>query len=532
MSKVITAEQAAALIKDGATIGASAITLAGWPEEIAIAIEKRFLETGKPKGLMAVHASGIGDWGTRGMAHFAHSGLVKRWMGGHCGLAPTFANMILESKLEAYCLPQGTIAQLWREIAAKRPGVITKTGLHTFVDPRVEGGKLNSVTKEDYVKVIEIDGEEWMFYRTFPVDVALIRGSVGDERGNLTMDLEGGLAECLPLAQAAKNSGGIVIAQVEYLAQAESLHPRHVRVPGVLVDYVVVAKPENHWQSAGTYFNPAFAGDIKVPMEALPDLPLNERLFIARRAAMELRPNTVVNLGIGIPDGIPTVAGHEGVADMMTLTTEFGAVGGIPAGGKDFGMDTDAEASVEQQVQFDWYDGGGIDLTFLSAAEVDREGNVNVSKFGVKLEGPGGFINISQNAKKVIYCGAMMAGGLKVAGKDGKLVILQEGKKRKFVNKVEQITFSGKYALMTKQPVLYVTDRAVFELQDGGLTLIEIAPGIDLQKDVLAVMDFAPTISPNLKPMPSEIFNPTWGKLKQHIESVTEEDVKPEPVLA
>jgi propionate CoA-transferase len=532
MSKVITAEKAASLIKDGATLGASAITLAGWPEEIAIAIEKRFLETGKPEGLMVVHASGIGDWKTRGMQHFAHEGLVRRWMGGHTGLAPDFARMILESELEAYCLPQGTVAQLWREIASKRPGVITKTGLHTFIDPRVEGGKLNSVTKEDYVKVIELDGQEWMFYPTFPVDVAIIRGSVGDERGNLTMNLEGGFAECLPLAQAAKNSGGIVIAQVEYLAQGETLPPRHVRVPGVLVDYVVVAKPENHWQSAATYFNPAFAGTVRVPVEALRYLPVNERLFMARRAAMELRLNIVVNLGIGVPDGIPIVAGHEGVADMMTLTTEFGAIGGIPAGGHDFGMVTNAEANVEHQVQFDWYDGGGIDVAFLSAAEVDREGNVNVSRFGPKLEGPGGFINIAQHAKKLVYCGAMMAGGLKVAGKDGKLVILQEGKKRKFVNKVEQITFSGKYAAMVKQPVLFVTDRAVFKLQDGGLMLIEIAPGVDLEKNVLAMMDFAPKISPNLKLMPGEIFNPTWGKLKQHIESVTEKDVKPEPLVA
>jgi propionate CoA-transferase len=521
MSKVISAEQSASMIKDGATIGASAITLTGWPEEIAIAIEKRFLETGKPKGLTVVHGSGIGDWKPkgRGMNHFAHEGLVKRWMGGHTGLAPDFASMILESKFEAYFLPQGTITQLWREIAAKRPGVITKTGLHTFIDPRVEGGKLNSVTKEDYVKVINLDGEEWMFFRTFPVDVAIIRGSVADERGNLTMDREGGYAECLPLAQAAKNSGGIVIAQAEYLAQAGTLNPRHVHVPGVLVDYVVIAKPENHWQSAGTYFSPAFSGDVKVPVEALPDLPFNERLFMARRAAMELRPNTVVNLGIGVPDAIPIVAGREGVADMMTLTTEFGAIGGIPAGGHDFGLAINAEATVEQQTQFDWYDGGGIDVTFLSAAEVDREGNVNVSKFGPKVTGPGGFINIAQNSKRIVYCGAMTAGGLKVTGQDGKLVILEEGKKRKFVNKVEQITFSGQYASSIKQPVLYVTDRAVFELRDGGLTLIEVAPGIDVQKNVLAVMDFAPKISPNLKPMPGDIFKPTWGKLRQHIES-------------
>ena len=519
MSKVITAEKAASLIKDGATIGASALTIAGWPEEVAIAIEKRFLEKGEPKSLTVVHGSGIGDWKTKGMQHFAHVGMVKRWIGGHTGLAPDMAKMIMEGQCEAYCLPQGVICQLWREIAAKRPGLVTKIGLHTFVDPRLEGGKLNSMTEEEIVKVIELEGEEWLLYPKFPVDVALIRGSVADEHGNLTVDLEGALLECMPLAQAAKNSGGIVIAQVEYLAKSGTLHPKHVRVPGVLVDYVVVAQPENHWQAAGTYFNPAFSGDVRVPMDALPVLPLDERLFMARRAAMELRPNIVVNLGIGVPDGVAIVAGQEGIADMMTLTTELGGIGGVPAGLTNFGMSFNAEAFVEQQVQFDWYDGGGLDLAFLGMAETDKEGNVNVSKFKGRCVGCGGFINITQNAKKVVYCGAFTAGGLKVTGKDGKLVILQEGKGRKFVNKVEQVTFSGKYATKTKQPVVYITERAVFELLNGEMTLTEIAPGVDLQRDVLAFMDFAPKISPNLKLMPSDIFQPTWGKLRQHIES-------------
>ncbi|MDR3762949.1 MAG: acyl CoA:acetate/3-ketoacid CoA transferase [Acidobacteriota bacterium] len=519
MAKVVTAEQAAALIKDGATIGASAIVLAGWPEEVAMAIEKRFLETEHPKGLTFTHASGIGDWKTKGASHFAHPGLVKRWIGAHTGLAPAMAKMIIEGGCEGFCLPQGVICQLWREIAAKRPGLITKIGLGTFVDPRLEGGRMNSNTHGDIVKVIELQGEEWMLYPTFPVDVAIIRGTLADEDGNLTADDEGVLMECLPLAQAAKNSGGIVIAQVKNLVKSGTLHPKNVRVPGVLVDYVVVAKEENHWQSGGTVVNRAFSGDIKVSLGAIPPMALDERLVIARRAAMELTPGSIVNLGIGMPDGVAIVAGEEGAADLLTLTTEAGAIGGVPAGGENFAMSFNAQAFVEQQAQFDWYDGGGLDQAFLGAAEVDEHGNVNVSKFKGRCVGCGGFINITQNAKKVVYCGTFTAGGLKVKVADGKLVILQEGKGKKYVKTVEQVTFSGAYANKTGQPVLFVTERAVFELIDGKVTLTEVAPGIDLEKDILAQMEFTPAISPHLKPMPAELFQPNLFGLRKIIET-------------
>jgi len=518
-AKVITAEQAAAKVKDGATLCASAITLAGWPEEVAIAIEKRFLETQHPKNLTLVHASGVGDWKTKGTQHFAHSGLVKRWIGGHTGVSPDMGKFIIEGGCEGYCLPQGVVCQLWREIAAKRPGLITKIGLGTFVDPRLEGGKMNQATTQELVKVIEFEGEEWMFYPTFKVDVAIIRGTTADEYGNLTVEKEGVLMECLPLAQAAKNSGGIVIAQVEYLAQTGTLHPKDVRVPGVLVDYIVVGKPENHWQAGDTTFNPAFAGDVKVPLNSIPELPLDERLIIARRAAMELTPGSNVNLGIGVPDGVAIVAGQEGAADLLTLTSESGTIGGVPAGGHNFGMTFNALAFVEQQAQFDWYDGGGLDQAFLGAAEVDASGNVNVSKFKGRCVGCGGFINITQNAKKVVYCGSFTAGGLKVAVADGKLVIKQEGKGKKYVKQVEQVTFSGAYAKKTKQPVLYITERAVFELQNGEVTLIEIAPGVSLEKDILAQMEFKPCIASNLKSMPPEIFQEKWGGLRKIIEA-------------
>ncbi|MGA3128265.1 MAG: CoA-transferase [Candidatus Korobacteraceae bacterium] len=512
MSKVIKVDDVAALIKDGSTVGASALTLAGWPETVAVAIEKRFLAT-------------------KGTQHFAHHGMVKRWIGGHTGLAPDMAKMVIEGGCEGYCLPQGVICQLWREIAAHRPGVITKIGLNTFVDPRVEGGKMNKATTEEIVKVIQFEGEEWLLYPTLKVDVAMIRGTTADENGNLTASDEGALLECLPLAQAAKNSGGIVIAEVEYVAQTGTLHPKRVRVPGVLVDYIVVASPENHWQSAGTQFNPAFSGDLHVPVNDLPEMKLDERLIIARRAAMELIPGSIVNLGIGMPEGVAAVAAMEGASDLLTLTTEIGAIGGIPASGENFGMSYNAQAYVEQQAQFDWYDGGGLDQAFLGAAEVDPHGNVNVSKFKGRCVGCGGFINITQHAKKVVYCGTFTAGGLKIAVEGGKLIIKQEGKGKKYVKDVEQVTFSGAYATATKQPVLFITERAVFELQDGVVTLTEIAPGINLQENILAHMDFVPRISAHLKPMPGGIFQPKWGGLRKILEAKNTKASVAEPEL-
>ncbi len=514
MPKFITAEEAAALIPDGATLAASTFGMAGWAEEVGIAIEKRFLATGSPHNLTVMHGAGVGDWKSKGMQHLGYEGLLKRWIGGHTGAAPNVGKMIVEDKCEAYCLPQGVVVQLYREIAAKRPGLITKVGLDTFVDPRVEGGRMNTVTTEDIVRVVEFDGEEWLYYKSFPIDVAVIRGTTADERGNITMEKEGVLTEALPLAQAAKRSGGIVIAQVQQLAKAGTLHPKEVKVPGVLVDYVVVAKPENHMQSAGEFFNSVYAGDIKMPLSGVEPLERDEKLIIARRAAMELKSYSVVNLGIGVPEKIAIVAAEEGISHLMTLTTEGGGIGGVPAGGLKFGMITNAEAIMEQQTQFDWYDGGGVDIAFLGLAQADKCGNINVSKFKGKAVGCGGFINITQKSKKIVYCGAFTAGGLKVMIEGGKLVIAQEGREKKFVNQVEQVTFSGRYAAKTGQEVLFVTERAVFRLQDSEVTLTEIAPGIDLERDILAHMDFKPRISPELKEMPTEIFGEKWGKLQ------------------
>jgi propionate CoA-transferase len=522
-SKVISVEQAAELIQDGVTICSPIIGLAGWPEEIGRAIAKRFEETGHPRGLTLVCGSAMGNHKDKGPHVIGLEGLITKYIGAHTHGSPNIGALIQNNKMLAYCFPQGVVVQLYREIAAKRAGMISKVGLGTFVDPRIEGGKMNDLTRKapDLNEVVNFGGEEYIWYKPFPIHVGLIRGTKADERGNISMEKEGANLEALQVAQAARNSGGIVIAQVEYVAKAGTLHAKTIQVPGVLVDYVVIAKnpQEFHMQSEGIYYQPAFSGDVVMPLGALPKLPFDERLFILRRATLELTANSVVNLGIGIPDRLATVAAHEGVTDMLTLTTEVGAVGGVPAGWPNFGMTYNAEAFVCHPNMFDWYDGGGIDQAFLGMGEVDKFGNVNVSKFKGRPIGCGGFINITTSSKKVVYCGTFTTGGLKVAAENGKVKILQEGSQKKFLDHVEQITFSGKYAAKSNKPILYVTERAVFKLVDGEVTLVEIAPGIDLEKDVLAQMDFKPRISPDLKPMPEEIFHPEWGKLKQHIEA-------------
>ena len=511
MSKVKDGNELAAIIGDGATIGVCGLGLSGWNEEMARAIERRFFETGHPQNIVLFQSGALGDWTEkRGPTHFGHEGLIKRWIGAHIGSNPNMSRLVEQNKIEAYNLPQGAIIHLWREIAAKRPGLITKVGIKTFVDPRMEGGKLNPLTKtkEDIVKVIELEGEEYLFYKSFPIDFALIRGTVADENGNLTMENEGQLNAALPLAQAAKNSGGIVIAQAEYLASAKSLHPKEVKVPGILVDYIVLATTkENHWQTEGLYYSPAFAGKVKVPATEVPSSKLDERKVISRRAALELERNAIVNLGIGIPTGVATVAAEENSSDYVTLTTEAGGIGGVPEGVPNFGHTYNAEAIIEEVAQFDFYDGGGIDIAFLGMAQADKYGNVNVTHFESKVTGCGGFVDISQNAKKVVFCGTLTAGGLKTKIHDGKLIISEEGKYNKFLEKVEHVSFSGDYARETGKSVLFVTERAVFTLESGEMKLIEIAPGIDLEKDILAHMGFTPVISGKIKEMSPRIFS-------------------------
>jgi acyl CoA:acetate/3-ketoacid CoA transferase len=456
------------------------------------AVERRFLASGHPRNLTVVHALGIGDRRSRGMNRFAHEGLVKRVIGGHWVWSPRMQELAREEKIEAYVLPGGVAMQLFREIGAGRPGLFTHVGLGTFVDPRVEGGRMNRSATADLAEVVSIDGRELLRYKPFPVNVALIRGSFADAHGNVSLDQEPANVDIYAAALAAHNSGGKVIVQVRTAVEVGALPARAVRVPGALVDAVVVDPAQS--MGYDVVYDPTLSGEIKGPPSPPSAAPFTVRQLIARRAAEELRDGAVVNYGFGIPDGVAKLAAERGHVGRYYQTIEHGTYGGELLDGTLFGYARNATAMIDGPSQFDFYSGGGLDLAFLGFGEIDAAGNVNVSKLGGVTVGPGGFIDIAQNARKVVFCGTFDAKGTQLEIGAGSLGIKRHGEVAKLVGQVEQITFSGREALKRVQEVVYVTERAVFRLTDKGVTLTEVAPGIDVRKDVLARMQFAPHV--------------------------------------
>jgi propionate CoA-transferase len=505
ISKIVSAADAVSVIRDGDVVASSGWGGHGVAEATLAAIESRYIAQNSPTDLTLVWAGGQGDGAERGLNHLGHEGLLKRTIGGHYGLVPKIERLAIDEKIEAYNLPEGVLVHLFRDIASGSPGLLSTVGIGTFVDPRVEGGKVNKSAAEDIVELTYRGNEDWLFYKGFPVDIAIIRGTTADPLGNITTEKEAVSLEILNLAMAARASGGYVICQVERVAEPGSLDSRDVRVPGILVDAVVVADAEQHTQTWDTAYNPAMSGELRIPIQSLEPLLLDARTIIARRAAMELSADDVVNVGLGLPELVGRVAGEEDIHDLVTFMIDTGVIGGVPLSGFDFGAAVNREALVDHASSFDFIDGGGLDTVFLGVAECDATGNVNVSRFGNRLAGCGGAINLTQRTRNVVFLTTFSSGGLDVSISDGTLKIVTEGRLRKFISSVGQITFGADLANAKGQNITYITERCVFELGPDGLVLTEIAPGVDIDRDILNLLPFTPTVD-GPRPMDPSIF--------------------------
>ncbi len=503
--RLLTPEDAVRAVPDEATllIGGSGAGHA-LPQLFIDTLAELYRQDGSPKGLTTVRVVGIGDFADRGFSQLALPGLMKRTIGSNIGNEPRLGELVESGEVEAYSFPQGVLSQLCREIAAGRPGLVTAVGIDTYVDPRQTGGKQGAAS-EDLVELVELAGEEWLFFKAFPIDVAVIRGSVIDEDGNLTMEEEAVKGEMLAMAMAARNSGGIVIAQAKRLAAAKTLPARSVVVPGALID-IAYLDPQQP-QTYATPYSPYYSGALRRPSSDADDPPpLDVRKVIARRSLLEFRPGDICNLGFGISQMIGAIAWEEGIEDRLVLTVEQGIFGGVPVAGNEGGAGFNYQAMIDQPYMFDFYDGGGLDIASLSFAQVDARGNVNVHKFPGRLRGPGGFPNISAKTGRICFVGTLNTSGLQMDVVDGRLRIAKEGSLHKFVENVDEVSFSGNMAMRRGQRVRYITERAVFELIDGKVTLIEVAEGLDPDADVIAHMGFRPEVSDELKPMDGRIF--------------------------
>lgn len=517
--KFLSSTEAVKLIKDNDTIGTVGFLLTGAAEELIMRIGERFKKENSPKNLTFMWASGIGDGKERGLNHICIEGLLKRTIAGHYGMLPKIAPLVVENKIEAYNFPQGVLTALFGEMAGNRPGLLTTVGLNTFVDPEYNGGKLNKKTEEDLVEKIKIDNEDCLFFKSQKLDVAILRGTEADEDGNIGISKEALKLENLEIASAVRANGGTVIVQVEKLVKNGDIQPKDVYIPSLFVDVVVkVDDVKNHMQTGATQFNEEFikAGKQQDNKEKVLEMkPLDVKYIISRRCAMEVsHEDYIINYGIGMPEKVAEILAIEGYKNDFSASVEPGVIGGNALGGLDFGSAINPNAFVSHRQQFDFYDGGGIDISFLGMAQVDSLGNLNVSKFGTKIPGCGGFINISQNSKQIVFCGTFTASGLEVEIKNGEIKILKEGKVKKFINNLDHVTYNGIYESSKGKNALIITERAVFKATKDGLTLIEIAPGIDLEKDILQQMEFEPIVPKNIKLMDCRIFTESKMNLK------------------